>query len=186
MLTPKISGYFDCRKYDATGKKQHDQRELLADTDNVTVSAVFPINEIPEVFMVNGQPDALLKFKASRREREQTTAENRQPVCDIAVAKFKIGANTRWYDSHARLCDRPSNVELEANRWDVQIDFVRKEKDAANPLKASGYWVNNIMVSKVENNPFAGQAFDPTEEPEPEDPDTAAGGTDKHDDLPFD
>ena len=66
------------------------------------------------------------------------------------------------------------------------VDFARKEKDAANPLKPSGYWVNNIMVSKVENNPFAGQAFDPTEEPEPEDPETPAGGADKHDDLPFD
>ena len=58
MLTPKMGGIFDCRKYDQSGKKTHDQRELLADTDNVTFSALIHINDVPEVFKVNGNLSA--------------------------------------------------------------------------------------------------------------------------------
>ena len=64
---------------------------------------------------------------------------------------------------------RPTNAELEANRYNVQIDFTRKAKNDANPLSPSGYWVNNIMISPIEQNPFAGQAF---EEGDDADPDT--------------
>jgi len=189
MLTPKMTGIFDCRKYDQSGKKTHDQRELLANTDNVTFSALFPINEVPEVFLINGQLDEFARPKVSKRERLAAQAENRQPVEDVVSVKFKIGQNVRWFNEHAKPCDRPTNVELEANRWNVQIDFARKDKNAADPLKPSGYWCNNIMVEKVENNPFAGQAFAPIDDPEPEEEaaqaEQAATGTQKHDDLPF-
>ena len=187
MLTPKMTGIFDCRKYDQSGKKTHDQRELLADTDNVTFSALFPINEVPEIFLINGQLDPFARPKVSKRERNAADAEKRQPVEDVVAVKFKIGANVRWFDEHAKPCDRPTNTELEANRWNVQIDFARKEKDTANPLKPSGYWCNNIMVEKVENNPFAGHAFSPIDEPDPEEEEEPAEATaQKHDDLPFD
>ena len=190
MLTPKMTGIFDCRKYDQSGKKTHDQRELLADTDNVTFSALFPINEVPEIFLINGQLDEFARPKVSKRERNAAEAEKRQAVEDVVAVKFKIGASTRWFDEHAKPCDRPTNTELEANRWNVQIDFARKEKDTANPLKPSGYWCNNIMVEKVENNPFAGHAFSPIDDPDPEEEaepaEQAATTEQKHDDLPFD
>ena len=191
MLTPKMTGIFDCRKFDQSGKKTHDQRELLADTDNVTFSALFPRNEVPEVFLINGQLDKFARLKVSKRERNAAEAEKRQPVEDVVSVKFKIGASTRWFDRHAKPCDRPTNVELEANRWNVQIDFARKEKDAQNQLKPSGYWCNNIMVEKVENNPFAGQAFSPIDEADPDEEAAAAdpaanAQAEKHDDLPFD
>ena len=193
MLTPKMTGIFDCRKYDQSGKKSHDQREILADTENVTFSALFPINDVPEVFMVNGKLDEFARPRVSKRERLAAQAENREPVEDVVAVKFKIGASTRWFDEHAKPCDRPTNTELEANRWNVQIDFARKEKDTAQPLKPSGYWCNNIMVEKVENNPFAGQAFSPIDEPDPEeaaDPENQTvektAETKKKDDLPFD
>ena len=145
---------------------------------------------MPEIFTVNGQLDEFARPKASKRERLAAEAEKRQAVADVVAVKFKIGANVRWFDEHAKPCDRPTNVELEANRWNVQIDFARKEKDTANPLKPSGYWCNNIMVEKVENNPFAGQAFspidDPEPEPEPEDEEAPVENAPKHDDLPFD
>lgn len=196
MLTPKMTGIFDCRKFDQSGKKSHDQRELLADTDNVTFSALFPINDVPEVFLINGKLDPFARPKASKRERLAAQEENREPVADVVCVKFKIGQSVRWFNEHAKPCDRPTNVELEANRWNVQIDFARKEKDTDNPLKPSGYWCNNIMVEKVENNPFAGQAFSPIDEPDPEDapepepdpenPQTeTAAETKKNDDLPF-
>lgn len=186
MLTPKISGIFDCRKYDQSGKVPHDQRPLLADTDNVTFSALIPIDQVPEVFMVNGELDTFARPKASKREREAAAAEGREPVCDVVSIKFKIGANAHWFDKFAKACDRPTNAELEANRYNVQIDFTRKEKDASNPLKPSGYWVNNIMISKLEANPFEGQAFEAEANPSASAAPTTADPEEERDDLPFD
>ncbi len=160
MLTPKFGGIFDCRKYDQSGKLAHDQRQLLADTDNIAFSAIVPMDAIPEVFVVNGKIDEFARPNASKREREAAAAEGREPRLDVVALKFKISANARWFDASAQPMQRPTNAELEANRYNVQIDFTRKEKDAAQPLKPSGYWVNNIMISKIESNPFVGQAFE--------------------------
>lgn len=169
MLTPKISGIFDCRKYDQSGKKAHDQREMLADTDNVTFSALIPIDQVPECFKANGQLDEFVKPRASKREREAAAAENRQEVADVVSVKFKVGANCKWFDRFAKPMDRPTNEELEKNRWQAQLDFTKKEKDTKNPLSPSGYWTNAIMVCPIEQNPFTGQAFEQAiDEPEPE------------------
>lgn len=187
MLTPKFGGIFDCRKYDQSGKKAHDQRELLADTDNIAFSAIVPADAVPEVFMINGELDEFARPKASKREREAAAAEGREPRLDSVVVKFKIGANARWFDAAAQpMQQRPTNAELEANRYNVQIDFTRKEKDPSNPLKPSGYWVNNIMISKIESNPFVGQAFEQAAAAAAE-PTTDASFEDEDDgvDLPF-
>lgn len=187
MLTPKMGGIFDCRKYDQSGKLAHDQRAMLADTDNVTFSALIPVDQVPDVFKVNGALDDFARPKASKREREAAAAEGREPVCDVVSVKFKIGANAAWFDKFAKACDRPTNAELEANRWNVQIDFTRKEKDATNPLKPSGYWVNAIMISKIESNPFADQAFEAGADPSDAAPAEAqTQAPEPKDDLPFD
>ena len=160
MLTPKMGGIFDCRAYDQSGKLSHDQRKMLADTDNVTFSALIPIDQVPDMFKPGGQLDEYAKPKSSKKEREAAKAENREAVLDVVSLKFKIGANARWFNKNAKPMQRPTNAELEANRYNVQIDFTRKAKDASNPLKPSGYWVNNIMISPIESNPFSGQAFE--------------------------
>lgn len=160
MLTPKMGGIFDCRAYDQSGKLAHDQRKMLADTDNVTFSALIPIDQVPDMFKPGGQLDEYAKPKSSKKEREAANAENREAVLDVVSLKFKIGANARWFNKNAKPMQRPTNAELEANRYNVQIDFTRKAKDASNPLKPSGYWVNNIMISPIESNPFSGQAFE--------------------------
>lgn len=160
MLTPKMGGIFDCRAYDQSGKLAHDQRKMLADTDNVTFSALIPIDQVPDMFKPGGQLDEYAKLKSSKKEREAAKAENREAVLDVVSLKFKIGANARWFNKNAKPMQRPTNAELEANRYNVQIDFTRKAKDASNPLKPSGYWVNNIMISPIESNPFSGQAFE--------------------------
>lgn len=160
MLTQKMGGIFDCRAYDQSGKLTHDQRKMLADTDNVTFSAFIPIDQVPDMFKPGGQLDEYAKPKSSKKEREAAKAENREAVLDVVAVKFKIGANAKWFDKFAKPCARPTNAELEANRYDVQIDFTRKAKDPSNPLKPSGYWVNNIMISQIESNPFSGQAFE--------------------------
>lgn len=182
MLTPKISGIFDCRKYDQSGKKQHDQREMLADSDNITFSALFPANQVPEVFTTNGTLDDFARPKTSKRERETAEREGREAVLDVVSVKFKIGSNCKWFDRFAKPMSRPTNAELEANRFDVQLDFTKKEKDATNPLKPSGYWVNAIMIKPIENNPFTEQAFDNDEVDDDPEPETAEPAKD---DLPF-
>ena len=203
MLTPKICGIFDCRKYDQSGKLAHDQRQLLADTDNVTFSALIPIDQVPDVFkkkltLKTQVTEMLDKFddfvvpKSSKKEREAAQAENRQPVCDVVSVKFKIGANCKWFDKYARPCDRPTNEELESKRYMVQLDFTKKDKDLAQPLKPSGYWVNSIMINPIEANPFAGQAFEdnnPENEPPVNTPAAApvkaTASAPIKDDLPF-
>ena len=204
MLTPKICGIFDCRKYDQSGKLAHDQRQLLADTENVTFSALIPIDQVPDVFkkkltLKTPVTEMLDKFddfvvpKSSKKEREAAQAENRQPVCDVVSVKFKIGANCKWFDKYARPCERPTNAELESKRYMVKLDFTKKDKDLAQPLKPSGYWVNSIMINPIEANPFAGQAFEEDNNPENEPPvNTPAAapaqaqvGDQFNDDLPF-
>ena len=204
MLTPKIGGIFDCRKYDQSGKLAHDQRQLLADTDCVTFSALIPIDKVPDVFkkkltLETPVTELLDKFddfvtpKSSKKEREAAKAENREPVCDVVRVKFKIGANCKWFDKYARPCARPTNAELESKRYMVQLDFTKKEKDLAQPLKPSGYWVNSIMINPIEANPFSGQAFEEDNDPENDPPvntpaaapsQAPASAPDK-DDLPF-
>ena len=205
MLTPKICGIFDCRKYDQSGKLAHDQRQLLADTDNVTFSALIPIDKVPDVFkkkltLETPVTEILDKFddfvipKSSKKEREAAKSENREPVCDVVSVKFKIGANCKWFDKYARQCERPTNAELESKRYMVQLDFTKKDKDLAQPLKPSGYWVNSIMINPIEANPFAGQAFEEDNEPENEPlvntpaaaPAQAQASAPAKDDLPFD
>ena len=205
MLTPKIGGIFDCRKYDQSGKLAHDQRQLLADTDNVTFSTLIPIDQVPDIFkkkitLETPVTELMDKFdnfvvpKSSKKEREAAKAENREPVCDVVSVKFKIGANCKWFDKYAKPCARPTNAELESNRYMVQLDFTKKEKDLAQPLKPSGYWVNSIMINPIEANPFAGQAFEEDNDPENEPtvntpaaaPAQAPASAPAKDDLPFD
>ena len=204
MLTPKICGIFDCRKYDQSGKLAHDQRQLLADTDNVTFSTLIPIDQVPDIFkkkitLETPVTELMDKFddfvvpKSSKKEREAAKAENREPVCDVVSVKFKIGANCKWFDKYARPCARPTNAELESNRYMVQLDFTKKEKDLAQPLKPSGYWVNSIMINPIEANPFAGQAFkednpenEPTVNTTAAAPAQATASAPAKDDLPFD
>lgn len=185
MLTPKISGLFDVRDYD--GKtKEHNLRKMKAETDNIAFSAVFDKNALPECFIVNDKPDELLKERVSRREKESAEREGRQAVPDMYAAGFKISPTTKWFDKYAKSIDKPLNEELEQNRWMVQIDFVRREKDPLQPLKPSGYWVNAIMVAKQEQNPFEGQAFEiAADEPEAETEEKPIGAI-ENDGLPFD
>lgn len=205
MLTPKIGGIFDCRKYDQSGKLAHDQRQLLADTDNITFSALIPIDQVPDVFkkkltlktpvteMLDRFDDFVIP-KSSKKEREAAKAENREPVCDVVSVKFKIGANCKWFDRYAKPCARPTNAELESKRYMVQLDFTKKDKDMAQPLKPSGYWVNSIMINPIEANPFAGQAFEEDNDHENEPtvntpaaaPAQAPASAPAKDDLPFD
>lgn len=183
MLTTKMSGLFDCREYD--GKNvEHSQRKLKGDDANIVFSTLFPKNDLPAQFLIDGQPDPMLKERATRKERTAAEQEGRDVKPDAWVAKFKIGATAKWFNKYGQPTDRPTNAELEGSQWNVQIDFVRREKDANNLLKPSGYWVNAIMIAKVESNPFEGQAFEAAPENEPQQAEPE-GEKEDDEDLPF-
>lgn len=175
MQTEKISGYFDVRKYDK--KVERKDRKILGETDNITFNTSFSISELPEMFKEGGQPemfkgggqpDEFVKLYASRDEMRAAEAAGRQAVADRASVKFKIGSNCKWFDKYGKAATKPTNEELDGEQFEVQIDFKRKPKNPADDKAPSGYWVNAIMFRKKDSNPFAGQAFEQYDEPEPE------------------
>lgn len=188
MLTPKLGGIFDCRKFDNSKKLTHEQRQMVGENDTITFNALLPIDGLDECFKTNGQIDECNKPKANREEREKAAAENREPKANSVAVKFKIHPNAKWFDKHAKPMQKPTNEELEAYRWNVQIDFTKKAKDQQNPLAPSGYWVNSIMAAKIENNPFEGCPFETSDEIEddPQEQEQTQGQTQEQvTDLPF-
>lgn len=167
MKTEKINGFFDVRKYDK--KVERKDRKMIGENENFTFNASFPINELPALFMMGGTPDEFVKLYTSRSEAQAAEAEGREARHDRASVKFKIGSGCKWFDKFGRACDKPSNEELDGNHYEVMIDFKRKAKNPSDDKAPSGYWVNAIMFRKVDDNPFAGQAFEESaDEPEQE------------------
>lgn len=162
MKTEKISGYFDVRKYDK--KVERKDRKLLAETDNITFNASFPINDLPAIFKQGDTPDEFVKLYASRDEVRAAEMEGRQPMADRASVKFKIGSSAKWFNKYGKETTKPSNEELDGEHYEVQIDFKCKAKNPSDDKAPSGYWVNAIMFRKQNANPFEGEAFE--EEPE--------------------
>lgn len=186
MQTEKISGYFDVRKYDK--KVERKDRKIMAETENIAFNTSFPISQLPDVFKNGSQPDEFVKLYASRDEVRAAEAEGRQAVPDRASIKFKIGANCKWFDKFGKATNKPTNVELDGDHYDVQIDFKRRAKNPDDDKAPSGYWVNAIMFRKQDSNPFAGQAF---EEGDPDEDAAAAQEAGQENDgedvkLPFD
>lgn len=167
MKTDVISGLFDVRKYEK--KVERKDRKLLAENDNISFSASFPINELPDMFKMDGAPDVFVKLYASRDEVRAAETEKREAVNDRASVKFKIGSGAKWFDKYGKVISKPSNEELDGSRFEVRIDFKRRAKNPDDDKAPSGYWVNAIMFRKVEANPFAGEAFEeqPDDDPEP-------------------
>lgn len=186
MKTDVISGLFDVRKYEK--KVERKDRKLLAENDNISFSASFPINELPDVFKIDGAPDVFVKLYASRDEVRAAEAERREAVNDRASVKFKIGSGTKWFDKYGKAVSKPSNEELDGDRYEVRIDFKRRAKNPDDDKAPSGYWANAIMFRKLDANPFAGEAFEeqPEDDPEPaQAPEPAAAQEGGEGKLPF-
>lgn len=157
MQTTKIRVFFDVRRYNE--KLTREQRQLLADNENITASASWSMNELPPMFFNDGKADVFVRAIANKAERDLAKTENRQPIANAYAVKFKIGANCRWFNDQAQPMQRPTNAELEEGKWNAVIDFARRDADPNNPKKACGYWVNAIMLERVNENPFS--AFQP-------------------------
>lgn len=163
MKTGKQTAIFDCKRFNQ--KLPKEQWQIVADTDNITCSITFARSELPDIFKINGKPDSFVTLYASKTEREDAARQNRETVADRAAVRFKIGQNCRWFDKFGKSCQRPANVNLDSKRFEVNIDFARKDKVPGNPLAPSGYWANAIMFREIDDCPFAGEEFEKDEEP---------------------
>lgn len=183
MQTSKVVAVFDCRKYNA--KLPKEQWQVVADTDNVTCTVTYPLADLPDEFKSEqGAPDEFCRLYASKTERENAVHDGREPQNDRVAVRFKVGQNCRWFDAHGKQTTRPANTELDGTRYNVIIDYARKQKKASDPLAPSGYWANAIMFERVDENPFEGKAFKPMDDAAPASAPAPAAEDD--DDVVFD
>lgn len=174
MQTDKLIAVFDCKQYNA--KLPKEQWRVLSNDETVQLTITYSINQLPDDFKQEGQPDEFLRLYTSKAEKESAAKENRAAVSDRAAVRFKVGANCKWFDKYGKATKRPDNTELDGKRYEVVVDFARKPRDLSNKLAPCGYWANAIMFREVEDSPFAGKEFEkddtdaepePTQEPAP-------------------
>ena len=129
----KQSGFFNARKW----KQGAEVKDMSLLQDDEAITFVFIVDEKIE----GAEPSAVNnagKF----------------------VYKLKIGKFCRWFNETGAQVDKPSNSILDGKRAEVIAHCSYVEKDPKNPLKASGYWVNNLCFRLVDANPFEGVNFD--------------------------
>lgn len=166
MQTGKQNAIFDCKQFNA--KLPKEQWRVLSNDETVQLTITYPLNELPDDFKQNGQPDEFVRPYASKTEKDNAAHENRATVNDRAAVRFKVGANCRWFDKFGKVTQRPDNTTLDGKRYEVNVDFARKARSISDKLAPCGYWANAIMFKEIEDSPFAGQEFEKEEEPEPE------------------
>lgn len=168
MKTGKTTAIFDCKTYNA--KLPKEQWKVKADNENIQATVTYALAELPDMFKQDCEPGGFVRLYAGRTERDTASHENRQPIADRAAVRFKVGANCKWFDKYGKASERPTNAELDGKRFDVNIDFARKDRKPDDPLAPSGYWANAIMYREIEENIFAGEEFEKTDDPEDEPP----------------
>lgn len=188
QMTEKKSARFDVRRYDERLPKE--QRQILADTENVTVTITYQLAELPSQYRTpQNTPDEFVRVYQSKE------AKAANAPADRAAIKFKVGANCKWFDKYGHETQRPTNADLEKMEVEVQICYTRKERNASKPTAPCGYWANGIMYRETGNGMFAGVEFEKDETDTPEDMDAAAAPApqpapagaqdDADDELPF-
>jgi hypothetical protein len=128
----KIEGYFDVRIYNATLPREQWQVKSANDV----IAFVSKNLELTE----GGE------FLKTIEKQDGST---------YTLAKFKIGKNCKFYDSHAKAIERPQPAELDGKRFEVNLVYNVLPKDEKQPTKACGLWVDAIMLHEIEANPFA-------------------------------
>lgn len=138
MRANNFKGFFDVRIY-AEGK-QREQLKIKGDDETVFFVARFKAGEVPA---------GLEQFATGYTAKDGT---------EHARLKFKVGTRTAWYGADGKKMNRPTNADLEADRYECNIDFVAIEPDPKNPKKACGLWVNAIQAARIEHYEFAPMA----------------------------
>ena len=137
MRLDNVSGYFDCREFDA--RKAYADRMMKADTQQIAFSLTFSPDQLPEV---------VAEF-AKEFERKDGTR-------GFAV-RMKVGAKCKFFRKEGgavRQVNRPTNEELDVERWNVCLDFNALHGDSTKK-EASGYWLNGILLQGTQSDMFA-------------------------------
>lgn len=137
MRLDYVSGYFDCREFDA--RKAYADRTMKADTQQIAFNMTFATDQLPEV---------VSEF-AKEFERKDGTR-------GFAV-RMKVGAKCKFFrkeNGAVRQVARPTNEELDGERWNVCLDFNALHGDSAKK-EASGYWLNGILLQGTQSDMFA-------------------------------
>ena len=137
MRLDNVSGYFDCREFDA--RKAYADRTLKADTQQIAFNLTFAPDKLPE---------EVSEFAKEFERKDGTRA--------FAV-RMKVGAKCKFFrkeNGAVRQVNRPTNGELDGERWNVCLDFNALHGDSTKK-EASGYWLNGILLQGTQSDMFA-------------------------------
>ena len=137
MRLDNVSGYFDCREFDA--RKAYADRTLKADTQHISFNMTFATDKLPEV------------VSEFAKEFERKDGSNAFAV------RMKVGGKCKFFrkeNGAVRQVNRPTNEELDGERWNVCLDFNALHGDGTKK-EARGYWLNGILLQGTQSDMFA-------------------------------
>ena len=137
MRLDNVSGYFDCREFDA--RKAYADRTLKADSQQIAFNMTFAPDQLPET---------VSEFAKEFERKDGGKA--------FAV-RMKVGAKCKFFrkeNGAVRQVARPTNEELDGERRNVCLDFNALHGDSAKK-EASGYWLNGILLQGTQSDMFA-------------------------------
>lgn len=131
MKANNLKGWFDVRQYNE--KKPREQWKIKGDDE--TIGFGFTTED----------PGDFAEFARQYTNKDGKTAYR---------VNFKIGGRCQWFAANGERIDRPTNSELEADRWLVNLDYTALHGKEGTK-EARGYWVNAIQAVKVQRYEFA-------------------------------
>ena len=137
MRLDNVSGYFDCREFDA--RKAYADRTMKADSQQIAFNMTFAPDQLPE---------AVSEFAKEFERKDGGKA--------FAV-RMKVGAKCKFFrkeNGAVHQVNRPTNEELDSERWNVCLDFNALHGDSTKK-EASGYWLNGILLQGMQSDMFA-------------------------------
>ena len=106
MRLDNVSGYFDCREFDA--RKAYADRQMKADSQQISFNMTFSPDALPE---------EVAEFAKEFERKDGTRA--------FAV-RMKVGAKCKFFrkeNGAVRQVNRPTNEDFGGGRWNVFLDF---------------------------------------------------------------
>ena len=137
MRLDNVSGYFDCREFDA--RKAYADRQMKADSQQIAFNLTFAPDQLPEV---------VSEFAKESEHKDGTR---------YFKVRMKIGRKCEFLrkeNGRVRRVKRPANEELDGKRWNVCLDFNALHGDS-DKKEARGYWLNGILLQGTQSDMFA-------------------------------
>ena len=129
MKVEKVSGFFDCKKYDKN-KKRHD-REMQPEGERVNISFGFDEENLPA------------DFKEFAKLHEKTGKHY------VSVKVFP--KNCKAYSASSKVFDFPKNKDLDGNQFEMNIEYSIKH---GTGTEMNGIYANRIQFLKRVDTAF--------------------------------